>query len=461
VTGRASSTSKLTLFAVCWSLAHWFHLMEDTELREYLGNRPEASHLMVSLAIGWVLLRPAQHQRLVLLAAAGVWTVWNEAPYVSNHWLLVGLVDLAIVGSFAWARLSKGRREFGELVVPAAQWTLLCAYGWAGFSKLNADFMDPVVSCAPAFMERSFTSVGLPSGLGTSTASSWIAIVATTVIELAIPVLLIVRRTRAWGVLLGIAFHSFLALDLEHHFSDFTSVLVALFLLFMPEEFARRTIDRASELSGRVPGPVAAWLFSGFVVLAELLVISRDTTRPVAWLSWHVAAVAALAAVVTYLRSDRATDHPDFALVRPAGLLVVVPLIAFANGLTPYFELKTSGAWNMYSNLRTSAGESNHLIIRRTWPLSDQNRDAYRIVSSDNGQLRWASENDYAVTPLQLRMILSDDPDAALTYERDGVEVSLERASDDPTLVATVPRWLEKLQSYAPVDLQDSERCRW
>src|SRR5690606_12575275 len=123
VTGRTSNPDKLTLFAVCWALAHWSHLMEDIGLRASAGHLPEASHLMVSLGIGWVLLRPSRSQRLVPLAVAGLWSVWNEVPNAPNHWLLVGLVDLAIVIAFIWSRLSKGQRSFGELVVPAAQWT--------------------------------------------------------------------------------------------------------------------------------------------------------------------------------------------------------------------------------------------------------------------------------------------------------------------------------------------------
>src|SRR2546430_10827189 len=44
-------------------------------------------------------------------------------------------------------------------------------------------------------------------------------------IELSIPVLLLVRRTRHLGVVVGLVFHRLIALDQSHLFSDFSSVL--------------------------------------------------------------------------------------------------------------------------------------------------------------------------------------------------------------------------------------------
>jgi hypothetical protein len=51
-------------------------------------------------------------------------------------------------------------------------------------------------------------------------------------VELSVPVLLVLRRSRRWGLLLALGFHWSLALDLAQHFWDFSSVLFAGFLLF-------------------------------------------------------------------------------------------------------------------------------------------------------------------------------------------------------------------------------------
>jgi hypothetical protein len=43
--------------------------------------------------------------------------------------------------------------------------------------------------------------------------------------------------------------------------------------------------------------------------------------------------------------------------------LVAVTLLAAANGVAPYLELRTAAAFNMYSNLRVVDGSSNHFLF--------------------------------------------------------------------------------------------------
>ncbi len=61
--------------------------------------------------------------------------------------------------------------------------------------------------------------------------------------------LLVVRRTRYLGVVVALGFHFMLALDRTHQFYDFSSILLPLFVLFLPEQFAVDVRDAVARTS--------------------------------------------------------------------------------------------------------------------------------------------------------------------------------------------------------------------
>jgi hypothetical protein len=148
-----------------------------------------------------------------------------------------------------------------------------------------------------------------------------------------------------------------------------------------------------------------------------------------------------------------------FRLLPHHALFALVPLLVFANGLTPYLELKTGFGWNMYANLRTVDGESNHLIVRRTFPLTDVQADVVEILDTDSPALAYYAAHGYGLTWRQLRLYLAAHPDVRVTYQRGRATVALHRAADRPELVEPLPIWLEKLQLFRAIDLEDRERC--
>ena len=185
-----------------------------------------------------------------------------------------------------------------------------------------------------------------------------------------------------------------------------------------------------------------------------------DTTEGyhLGWFSWHVYSVVVIFAVVRFLRA-----HPAVAshALRPThALLLVIPLLVALNGLTPYAEIKTGYGFNMYANLRTVDGDSNHFLVRSTLPLTDQQAELVRVVSTDDRDLQRYADSRYALTWGQLRAFMVGRPGVALTYERAGERVVLARAEDDPELVRPVAGWEEKVQFFRPVDLTSPERCQ-
>ncbi|MBW3665715.1 MAG: HTTM domain-containing protein, partial [Actinobacteria bacterium] len=322
-----SGSDAATLFATMWAVAVLFHVLSGP--MRFQAFPPTALGLVLlgaGVTAVAVLVRPHDLRWLVALAGFQIVSVWLEAPLLGNHWLIAGFVDLALLVAAAmvwWRQRTFDADRVFAVFAPAARWVLLISYGFAAFAKLNHAFLDPTVSCATFFARESLAAFGLDH-LVTGGASQTV-IGATLAVELAIPVLLLVRRTRIAGVVLAVGFHTVLALDLAHPFFDFSTVLFALFVLFLPPPFAGWL---RSKLAAR--GRVGRLLQAGghviLVVVAGLLLAALGPPTPT--LAVVVLAGAFLLArlITAFLFGVTATDPLVFAGV-PI-LLAAVALVA-------------------------------------------------------------------------------------------------------------------------------------
>jgi len=448
------------LFAMMWALAVAFHVMGNPRLG--------SSAVQVLLAAGVIAaaLRPDRILPLAVLCAGVIIGVWDEAPVLGNHWLLCGLVSLAFLLSAAtgrdpaaaWARFA-----------PVARLTVLVFYAFAGFAKLNGSYFDPAVSCAVFYVRESADSFGVIIGSLPAAVEHGL-ILGTAAVELAVPVLLAWPRTRQWGVVAALAFHLVLALDRTRHFFDFSSVMTALFVLFVPA-FADRVVEGAGRLRARLaarrPGLPGLLAFLASLGLgATILVAAGPRDWPAPSLLVHVGLVTfwactagVLVALVSFVRRD-GSPMPG-SLLRPArAWLLLVPAVALFNGLTPYLEIKTAFGWNMYANLRTVDGDSNHFLVRATLPLSGAQADLVRVLYSSDHGLRYYADTGYDLTWDRFRDYLSRTPDASVTYRRRGETVHVARAGDVPGLAVALPEWRRRLLLHRAVDASGKERCQ-
>jgi hypothetical protein len=462
---RNGQADALALFSVMWALAAVWHLLGNPV------NAPAWAQALLAAAVGLVLLRPGAPVALGLLALAGIVSTWEEAPFVGNHWVLAGFVNLAIllaVVTGAIRRRLHDRLDLADRLFPVARLCLLGFYSFAAFAKLNTDFFDRSVSCATFYFAESTDSLGLSRlRLGGAAWLEYAVIVGTVVIELSVPILLVRQRTRRVGVVVALVFHAVLALDRSHQFFDFSSLLAALFVLFLPPMAGTWVAERVGSIRARLalrgerlPARVHLVLVgvptaTAFLVAVDALTI--DLAWDVGWWPWQAYALLVIVTTVRFLRQERRSA--TVRLTPHHALFALVPLLVVANGLTPYLEVKTGYGWNMYANLRTVDGESNHLLVRRTFPLTDEHEDLVEILDTNSAALAAYAANDYALTWRQLRTYLSEHPSVRITYQRGTAIVALQRADDRPELVEPVPEWRDKLQLFRAVDLQSPERC--
>jgi hypothetical protein len=468
VEARPRNSDQLTLFAITWAAATLFHVWgRSGRITDIITNWTTTSALQAlagAVAI-WVLVRPRNRLPLLVLAALGPLIAWFEAPLLGNHWLVVAFVDLAIVLAFVAAR---GGARFDKMLITLARWTLIIFYSFAAFAKLNHAFFTPNVSCATYYLDELARSMHLT--LDSQNGGAWANLVPLGVaaIELSVPVLLLVRRTRHIGVLVGLVFHGVIAVDQTHLFADFSSVLDALFLLFLPAAFATYVFGQVRQLTSEGQERLRALVILGAAILLAMQLYGRSEQvarfffdgQGWAWVSYDVALVVL---VIGFVRATHPApiEHP--LAFGAAGLpvwLAILPALVILNGLSPYLELRTAYGFNMYANLRTADGESNHLLITRTLPLTDVQSDLVRITATSDPGLRLYVGSGFEIPFLQFHDYMSRHRDASVTYVRNGVEHRLARADEDPEVVRPVPSWESKLLAFRALDDTGPSRCQ-
>lgn len=456
-----------TVFRCALAVAALFHLAGNPAVG--FGSRDIALvpvQLIVGAAAVAVLVRPNRGFPLLVLAAAVPVSAWFEAPMVGNHWVLAAAICL----TYLLARLVSALRRDEEdttwsLFAPTARVVLLIAYSFMAFSKLNSGFFDPVTSCAVFYQDQITSSWGLSAlsvaehpGLGRAVA------VGAACVELSVPVLLTLRRTRRFGVPLAMGFHWTLALDLDLHFWDFSALLFACFLLFLDEGQIGRLITTFGRVWGRRRASIRMLLVTLGLAWSVVVTLAGALGGPVALtviaflmshVAWWVLGTAALTLVgVTVRRPSPAAEAP----LRPrAAAMLLVPGLVLFNGLTPYLEIKTGFGWNMYSNLRTVASESNHLLVPSTWDLTGLQEDRVLVLSSSDDRL--TERAGYEFVWSEFREYAHDNPGESVIYRRGGETFDAATLSDDRATSGTVSELSRRLQSFRAVDVSGSERC--
>ena len=205
------------------------------------------------------------------------------------------------------------------------------------------------------------------------------------VIEIVIPVLLTIRRTRLLALYFGLPFH--FLLGLMGHWA-FSSMVIALYVLTtMPA--IHQVLDRTCEwLEARLRPSLErvspTMLFAGANVV--LLLVAFITEPRWVWLSWTavLVTVAGYAALRWHARNGLFTTSGvvHLSTARPAWLWIFF-VVAVINSMSPYIGFKTQTSVAMYSNMRTEGGVNNHYFMP-VIPLFRFQDDLVEVISSSH-----------------------------------------------------------------------------
>lgn len=451
-----------TLFSLVFGLFAILHFFIN--VFRYTAFEVYPSSWVVLLGGAGLLLWPGSRRIFIVLIAAMVVDAWLRAPLQSNHTIMKNFLLAAFLGSGLW-HLLRGSRwsEFFRDAVPIGRVLLLVMYFYGVFHKINEGFLNPEVSCAVELWEM----MPWPIYLLDHPAFHSLAIYGTFVVETAILVMLLVPRARYLGILAGIGFHGFIALSAYDMYPAFSTLTVALHVLFFSPNEARRIVE-GGNYRGLIAG-LRSW--KGAVLLpATLLLIGwfalfgNYTMVAVTWL-----VMAGLVVGVILFPGPPVGAAPagpaspeDRLLWSRLGWLNLVGILFFVSCALPYFGLKTAQSMNMFSNLRLEGGVNNHLLMRAV-PMPFGYLDDLVEIEEASGDfvLEAAVQGGYGMVYYHLLHRLDGAPDARVSFVRDGMLHADERAE---TLAGDIdailhPGWFRKWFHFQWVRLGDPTPC--
>jgi hypothetical protein len=456
------------IFVSIWAIASLFHMATNRMFTI------ELHYFLLSAAAVYLMFKPSSIIRLLIFIALQLYEVFNELPMGSNHWIFAAFVNLTILQALFYLVIKHksfriDRVQFLETFAPIVRIELIILYFFVVFHKLNTDFFTTEVSCASDFYVAQNAYSILPSSTHILALNAYL----TIFIEALIPILLCIRRTRNWGLLIGLVFHCVIAYNPINGFYDFSSVIFALYFLFTSYRFSNKlysvykaAYNRKFFVKAQLPsfsymklGVFLLIFLSGLLVVHLLTTGFHDYFRHVIWTAFSFSFIAIF--ITAMLTRDTKTGASDRAFSIAHASFLIIPLLVFLNGISPYLGLKTESSFAMFSNLRTEGGVSNHLIVPASVQIFDYQKDLVEIKSSSDKVFRkYVRQNKMVVYPHFQRMVLMRKP-ANVTYVYKGQEKTFEMASAAPNdpLLQQQPYWFRKLIRFRAVSEQLPQPC--
>jgi hypothetical protein len=422
-----------TLFAFTWAVAGLIHQLSFTDWRWY-----DVKGIVLTATILWVLFKPSSWQRFAVFLIVDWFAVAWTFPVHPNHIVFSWLVNWTLLVSLIMV-MRKGNDDgnlatrWHDAFAPWLRIELCMLYFCTVFHKLNVAYFDIDWSCAALMhLEINNTIPLLPEAKW----AQYCAIYGTLIIETSIPLLLLFARTRLGGVVLGMLFHGLLALHSHIGLFSFSSVMMALFTVFLPSAAVAvfqppKFFQKAWPWALSVFGAVFFWW-----VIRKLLPLDLrlDETLSEKWkvgfLTYYGYLGVGLLMIILSLKSVwNQIQAPMEGRLMAYPILAVFPLLLFVNASGPYWGLKTQTSCSMFSNIHTENGVSNHLIVPAGIQITNWQYDLVEIIDSNESGLNSSRDKDLLVAYLDLRRIrTSAVSNFWVTFRRNGKNETFDMA---------------------------------
>lgn len=446
----------LVVFNLVWGLFALVHAISYA----FFFNTPVFPSTVATGIFGFMLLRrPGSIRLFALVIGSLAIDAWLQMPLGSNHTIIKNFLLAAMLSSAVWQWLRGGSIvDFYQGFVPAGRVLLILMYVFGIFHKINRDFLDPAVSCAVALWRE----MPAPLSYIDNQAMHSLAIYGTFLAEGAILLFLMHRKTHLVGIATGIAFHSLLALSSFAMYAQFSTLTVALHLLFLTSDDAKAICGsafwkRMTAWIESTRGGIAIALWTLLIAAlawngsySQLSVVWLPTMLGVAWLVFRKG------------KSGSARNEEHRFLWSRNMAANVISALFLLNCAAPYLGLKSAQSINMFANLRLEGGVSNHLLLSAAPGPFDHLEDVVTVVeSSGSGLLDYVRLQDLRLTRYHLLDHLDRHPAATATFDSDGTRHVNQSAMTLANEIATTlhPRWVRNWLHFNPVDLSEPKPC--
>lgn len=444
----SSKIIHLGLFAFFWSIAIlWHYLRRPVDYSEFF---------VLFIPAVLVLARPKVGLFLFLMCVGYIHVFNYELPFSTrpNHPTLVLLINLGIIVSALWILLLNAIRtrqfrfdqvKWFDLFRPLVLLSVNIVYLMSVLNKLNLDFLDVNYSPVTRLLNGYFEAPHLlfiPDLIPRETWFLQFGIIATLVIETAIPLMLFIRPLRLWGILLGVVFHMILSIRLYPPMAEFPTLLFAVYILALPDTtipmlrdlWRKITTNQWIKTYGSLALMAGAWFFFLLPMVFQWpqkqnqLLITQNEIWAYSWIAILVFYFVMLLYLLKQTRGGFG-EPADIRWIQPRHAIVYIfPLLVFLNGLTPYMGLKNKGSWNMYSNLRVEGEYNNHLFMptMRLFPFMNE----VCIVSTSDEELDKIERNKKLFMESDFTQWARRNPDESIEFYYMGELINAERIGD-------------------------------
>lgn len=353
----------------------------------------------VHLLVNWVFLCAlsgylifGKYNRVILmiLLAVAISHFFALPARVSNHYIVL-LWAIGILAFMPSWKFEGQTPNSTPLAVSLLRHLTLTTYFFAVFHKLNATYFSTEESALTAiFPDGVYTLFGVMekvTGLEFQTLFFTFLIPISIIVELAIPILLAMRKTRLVGWVCGLIFHA--SITYLCGIIDYTVVILSFYILFLSKEDYSAFIDRLRQFTRR-----KIWVSAVVMIAFESLPLSMGSAQArhpdfASGLIWYTeqavgylvifVIVYVLYTVLEWMVDRRTLTAPaeyresEYTLKNSAGSLRrrqgVVALVIFINGiyilngLAPYLGAKYYYSQTMFSNLKVDPTHNNHFIF--------------------------------------------------------------------------------------------------
>lgn len=460
-------------------------------------------HLIMLLGIGGFLVSGggrgefvrvwgAWKSRLLLVfVAALAKAAYFAIPVIPQGYLLGALTTILLLFAvgrllFGTPAMAGGESYYGK-VAPVLRVAVAIMYAWAGTQKLNWDYFDPSVSCATKLHLEIAAYFGplVPTGSWTHV----LVAVVSLILEFGIPILLFFSRTRYLGFVCAVVFHLWLSIHPAAGIYSFTSLILAILILFVPVnmgvELQRLWDAQLRKVGGgdidrgraRTRNLVIGVFFVTLVTQATLyLTIARSyevfhTANRISFFSFFAWGLwiggSYLIAGWRAKMSDSPLPNHAVPTIAWVGLIPVI-----LNGVWPWIGGRTQTSFSMYSNLRSEEA-GNHMFLKRI-DLFKLQTDMVEVLTSSPDILGPSSKPEgiqqfanlgFRFLPwFEFRRLVSEhEGDFEVTYSRGGKELSLGRKDGvifgDPTAFEPLPLLARKFLWFRRLETLDEPMC--
>lgn len=465
--GIASAVLQFRFFTTLWAVASLFHMAHSSVFDRQLNLA------LLTIAAFFAIFRPSLTSFLPLVILQ-IFDAVFRMPMTTNHWIFTAFANGTILHALFFLivknrSLRVGEGQLFKTFAPLVRIEVIVLYFFAVFHKLNSGFFTPSASCATDLLIAQNVAAVIPLNENIFLLNAYF----TLLVELSIPILLCFRQTRNAGVLVGLIFHCILSYSTYNAFYDFSSVMFAVYFLFLTPAFSLNTLKTAR----RIKEQAMNWLRTysvrklayitgmAFLLLVALVIVNKpldSSYRVHLYFFWTVYSLMFATVIIMHIKKRNAavTEPKRSLFVAPHWSLLIIPVVVFLNGTMPYLGLKTENSYAMFSNLRTEGGKTNHFLVPASVQIFHYQKDVVQIVSSTDTFLQKLAEQNKALVLFDFRNYVQEHKPEVVEYLVNG-ERKIFTRGDTASMreLGTNPYVLRKLMKFRPFALDGPQPC--